>query len=72
MTVGRPTAELTATTRPNTQPHALAAMPTQISGHGPVNTHAIWGALPGGRQQWINSIGETISKDNKNFNATSI
>ena len=39
MTVGRPLLLTTATTRPNTQPHALAAMPTQISGHGPVRQY---------------------------------
>lgn len=40
MTVGRPLLLATATTRPNTQPHALGAMPTQISGHGPVRQYA--------------------------------
>lgn len=36
MTVGRATGNLTASTRPNSMPHPLGVMPTQISGHGPV------------------------------------
>jgi hypothetical protein len=36
MAAGRSIGNLTASTKPNSMPHPIGVMPTQISGHGPV------------------------------------